>query len=120
VIVRSILAFGKDRLLLCLTSTSNAHSDLCLASMSSQPASTFRSQLAGFRWANGIIDDSPAAPSTASQGGGGGGIWGSLTNSVSAYVPLRSNERSNEEEAYFALSRWERYVHASGQSSSIP
>jgi hypothetical protein len=25
-------------------------------------------------------------------------------------IPLRSEERSNEEEAYFALSRWDRYV----------
>ncbi|ELU38730.1 Got1/Sft2-like family domain-containing protein [Rhizoctonia solani AG-1 IA] len=30
-----------------------------------------------------------------------------MYNSMSSYVPLRSDERSNEEEAYFALSRWE-------------
>ena len=29
---------------------------------------------------------------------------------MSSYVPLRSDERSNEEEAYFALSRWERLL----------
>ncbi len=29
-------------------------------------------------------------------------------NSISGYVPLRSNERTNEEEAYLSLSRWER------------
>lgn len=31
-----------------------------------------------------------------------------MQNSVSGYVPLRSGDRTNEEEAYFALSRWER------------
>lgn len=29
---------------------------------------------------------------------------------LSGYIPLRSNERTNEEEAYFALSRWERFL----------
>jgi hypothetical protein len=35
------------------------------------------------------------------------------------YIPLRSNERSNEEEAYFALSRWERYVEISHRMKPV-
>ena len=34
----------------------------------------------------------------------------SSTLGLSGYVPLRSNDRTNEEEAYFALSRWERFL----------
>lgn len=83
--------------------------------------STFRSQLsgemhrllsslyiahesmsAGFRWAQGRTDDSAANANT------GGGYLSTITNSISGYVPLRSAERSNEEEAYLSLSRWER------------
>ncbi|CDZ98093.1 er-to-golgi vesicle protein transport sft2 [Phaffia rhodozyma] len=68
--------------------------------------SSFRSQLSNFRWANSIQDDSQAAAApTASTS-----LWGSLTSGVSAYVPIHSNDRTNEEEAYFALSRWERFI----------
>ncbi|KZV59618.1 SFT2-domain-containing protein [Peniophora sp. CONT] len=40
------------------------------------------------------------------------GAFGTFSSSIgiSNYVPLRSNERSNEDEAYFALSRWERLL----------
>lgn len=33
-----------------------------------------------------------------------------FTSSMSGYVPLRSSERTNEEEAYLSLSRWERFL----------
>lgn len=71
------------------------------------PATTeqdFRANLSQFRWARGNNDDSqqtdqPANPFSRFYNAIGGG-----------YIPLRSTERTNEDEAYFALSRWERYV----------
>ena len=72
---------------------------------SSNTEQNFRVNLSQFRWARGNNDDSqqqtnaPANPFSRFYNAIGGG-----------YIPLRSNERSNEEEAYFALSRWERCV----------
>ena len=73
------------------------------------PSSTeqsFRNNLSQFRWAQGVTDDSqPAQPAPASN------PFSRFYNAVAGdYVPLRSSERSNEDEAWFALSRWERYV----------
>lgn len=67
---------------------------------------SFRAQLSQFRWASSQTDDSQ----TAAAPSGPGSWWNSVSSSVSPYVPLRSGERTNEEEAYFALSRWERSV----------
>lgn len=67
----------------------------------------FRANLSQFRWARSVTDDSQQ-PQTSS---GGGNPFSRFYNAIGgSYVPLRSNERSNEEEAYFALSRWERCV----------
>lgn len=70
----------------------------------------FHAQLSQFRWARGNNDDSQAAANTS-----GGNIFSRAYNSVastaSGYIPLHSSERTNEEEAYFALGRWERSVH---------
>lgn len=67
--------------------------------MSNNAASSFRSQLSGFRWANSVQDDS-AASAPASQGN----VFSRSWNSVSGYIPLRNEGASREEEAYFALS----------------
>ncbi|GHJ84793.1 hypothetical protein NliqN6_1195 [Naganishia liquefaciens] len=75
--------------------------------MSAQPQQSFRSQLSGFRWANSVQDDSAAAPPSTNPFSR---VYSSISNSVSDYVPLRSTARSDEEEAYFALSRWERFL----------
>ncbi|EGG05325.1 uncharacterized protein MELLADRAFT_36798 [Melampsora larici-populina 98AG31] len=69
------------------------------------PESNFRTQLTGFKWARGVTDDSNNTQSTANSN-----LFSRFTGSISGYVPLRSNERSNEEEAYYALSRWERTI----------
>lgn len=70
---------------------------------------SFRSNLSQFRWARGTTDDSSAAQNSASAAGGN--PFSRFYNTVAGdYIPLRSTERSNEEEAWFALSRWERYV----------
>jgi hypothetical protein len=67
----------------------------------------FRTNLSQFRWARGVNDDSQPSDSGASRN-----PFSRFYNAVGgAYVPLRSSERSNEEEAYFALSRWERFGH---------
>jgi hypothetical protein len=74
---------------------------------------SFRANLSQFRWARGTNND--AQPAQEQNGsGGGGGAFARFYSAVglSGYVPLRSSERSNEEEAYFALSRWERCVAA--------
>jgi hypothetical protein len=73
--------------------------------MSAPNAQSFRDQLSGFRWARGTNDDSQAqqaaAPASTNP-------FSRMYSSVSEYVPLRSGQRSNEEESYMALSRWER------------
>lgn len=71
--------------------------------MSASAQQSFRSQLSGFRWANSVQDDSPAAAAGASGAQSGNAFsraWGGL----SGYIPLRNEGRSQEEEAYFALS----------------
>ena len=66
---------------------------------------TFRANLSQFRWANSVQDDSQQQQSQSSN------PFARFYNAVGGgYIPLRSSERSNEEEAYFALSRWDRYV----------
>jgi hypothetical protein len=75
----------------------------------SSAESNFRSNLSQFRWARGATDDSQPLGSQA-QAGNSRNPFSRFYNAVGgAYVPLRSNEHSNEEEAYFALSRWERF-----------
>jgi len=81
--------------------------------MSSEQA--FRSSLAQFRWTP-AAEPGPPQPFTSNPSGESGFLE-RLYNSTSAYVPLRSDERSNEEEAYFALSRWERYGVSIGISA---
>ncbi|WWC72943.1 uncharacterized protein I206_106907 [Kwoniella pini CBS 10737] len=72
--------------------------------MSANTQQSFRSQLSGFRWANSVQDDSQR--SSAETSGPFGRVW----NSMNGYIPLRNEGRSQEEEAYFALSRWERFL----------
>ncbi|TFK47234.1 ER-to-golgi vesicle protein transport Sft2 [Heliocybe sulcata] len=65
----------------------------------------FRANLSQFRWAGGSTDDSQAQPAPSAN------PFSRFYNAIGGgYVPLRSSERSNEEEAYFALSRWERLL----------
>ncbi|CEQ42671.1 SPOSA6832_04506, partial [Sporobolomyces salmonicolor] len=61
----------------------------------------------------GVTDDSAAAAASESS------PFARFTQALSGGIPLRSNDRSNEEEAssscvrtnrYFALSRWERFL----------
>jgi hypothetical protein len=87
--------------------------------MAPQPAElSFRENLSQFRWARGNTDDSPQAQQQQRSGGAFSRFYNAV--GLSGYVPLRSNERSNEEEAYFALSRWERYVlHFLAKRSTI-
>ncbi|KAF9074488.1 Got1/Sft2-like family-domain-containing protein [Rhodocollybia butyracea] len=71
---------------------------------------SFRSNLSQFAWARGVTDDSqrseqPQASQTS------GNPFSRFYNAVAGdYIPLRSNERSNEDEAWLALSRWERLL----------
>lgn len=60
--------------------------------------------LRNFRWASGVTDDSTANGAATSPPS----VWSRWTSFTGSYIPLRSDERTNEEEAYFALSRWER------------
>ncbi|WWC63865.1 uncharacterized protein I303_106470 [Kwoniella dejecticola CBS 10117] len=77
--------------------------------MSANAQQSFRSQLSGFRWANSVQDDSQRGQSQ-SQSDSASGPFGRVWNSMSGYIPLRNEGRSQEEEAYFALSRWERFL----------
>ncbi|PVF93972.1 SFT2-domain-containing protein [Serendipita vermifera] len=72
----------------------------------------FRSQLSQFRWARGPNNDARNAQSTqpTSNGGFFSRTYNTISSTASGYIPLRSNERSNEDEAALALSRWERLV----------
>ncbi|KAI0337666.1 SFT2-domain-containing protein [Trametopsis cervina] len=68
---------------------------------------SFRSNLSQFRWARGNNDDSQSAPPS--------NPFARFYNAIGGgYVPLRSSERTNEEEAYFALSRWDRLLGFGG------
>jgi len=76
------------------------------------PSSTeqsFRSNLSQFRWSRGVTDDSQQAAAQPVQQPSN--PFSRFYNAVAGdYVPLRSSERSNEDEAWFALSRWERLL----------
>ncbi|KAG6809081.1 hypothetical protein H0H92_001689 [Tricholoma furcatifolium] len=65
---------------------------------------SFRNNLSQFRWARGNTDDSQPAPQPA------GNPFSRFYNTIAGdYIPLRSSERSNEDEAWFALSSWESF-----------
>jgi len=67
----------------------------------------FRANLSQFRWARGVTDESQQAQQSLPSSN----PFSRFYNAVAGdYIPLRSSERSNEEEAWFALSRWERYA----------
>ncbi|RPD60780.1 ER-to-golgi vesicle protein transport Sft2 [Lentinus tigrinus ALCF2SS1-7] len=69
---------------------------------------SFRDNLSQFRWARGNNDDSQQQQQNSSAGAN---PFSRFYNAIgSGYIPLRSSERTNEEEAYFALSRWERLL----------
>ena len=68
------------------------------ASMSQNNQQSFRSQLSSFRWANSVQDDSTPV---AQQGNN---VFSRTWTGLSGYIPLRNEGRSQEEEAYFALS----------------
>ncbi|KAK7055119.1 protein transport protein SFT2 [Favolaschia claudopus] len=74
--------------------------------------SAFRANLSQFRWARGTTDDSQPPPTPAQPAGN---PFSRFYNAVAGdYIPLRSSERSNEDEAWFALSRWERLLGFGG------
>ncbi|KAE9406106.1 SFT2-domain-containing protein [Gymnopus androsaceus JB14] len=75
-------------------------------SNTSSTEQNFRSGLSQFAWARGSTNDSQ--PQSQSQSGG---TFSRFYNAVAGdYIPLRSSERSNEDEAWLALSRWERLL----------
>ncbi|KAJ3503223.1 hypothetical protein NLJ89_g8529 [Agrocybe chaxingu] len=72
---------------------------------------SFRANLSQFRWARGNTNDSQPAPQQSQPGN----PFSRFYNAVAGdYIPLRSNDQSNEEEAWFALSRWERLLGFGG------
>ncbi|KAI0742694.1 ER-to-golgi vesicle protein transport Sft2 [Daedaleopsis nitida] len=73
---------------------------------------SFRENLSQFRWARGTNDDSQQQQQQQQNASAAGSNpFSRFYNAIgNGYVPLRSGERSNEEEAYFALSRWERLL----------
>ncbi|TCD67728.1 protein transport protein sft2 [Steccherinum ochraceum] len=78
--------------------------------MAPQPTAeqSFRANLSQFRWAQGNNDDSQPEQSSSNP-------FSRFYNAIGGgYIPLRSTERSNEDEAYFALSRWERLLGFGG------
>jgi hypothetical protein len=100
---RSVLRTGIDK----------AQQSLCLFTsvlrlVIMPPPSTeqsFHANLSQFRWARGANDDTQQQQTTQP-----GNPFSRFYNAVAGdYIPLRSNEQSNEDEAWFALSRWERW-----------
>jgi len=84
----------------------------------------FRANLSQFRWANSVQDDSQQQQQQQPQSSN---PFARFYNAVGGgYIPLRSSERSNEEEAYFALSRWDRcankvvFVSATSHENNPP
>lgn len=76
-----------------------------VSSMPSSAEQTFRNNLSQFRWARDGANDSQHAQQPPPQG-----PFSRFYSSIGDYIPLRSTETSNEDEAWFALSRWERSV----------
>ncbi|KAJ3727700.1 Got1/Sft2-like family-domain-containing protein [Lentinula raphanica] len=71
---------------------------------------TFRTNLSQFAWARGTTDDSQRSQQQP-QNQSGSNPFARFYNAVAGdYIPLRSNERSNEDDAWLALSRWERLL----------
>lgn len=71
----------------------------------------FRANLSQFRWARGAADDSQPIADQQATGNPFARFYQTI---ASDYIPLRSSERSNEDEAWFALSRWERLLGFGG------
>ncbi|KAI0920490.1 hypothetical protein AcW1_002213 [Taiwanofungus camphoratus] len=71
---------------------------------------SFRENLSQFRWARENPEDSQQQ-ALGTQSGAFSRFYSSISG---GYIPLRSSERSNDEEAYFALSRWERLLGFGG------
>ncbi|KAK2465537.1 hypothetical protein APHAL10511_002429 [Amanita phalloides] len=61
---------------------------------------SFRASLSQFRWARGVTDEpQPSNP------------FSRFYNAVAGdYIPLRSSDRNNQDDAWLALSRWERLL----------
>ncbi|EIW76674.1 ER-to-golgi vesicle protein transport Sft2 [Coniophora puteana RWD-64-598 SS2] len=72
---------------------------------------SFRANLSQFRWARGATDDSQQAQTPMPSSNPFSRFYSAVAGD---YIPLRSGERSNEEEAWFALSRWERLLGFGG------
>ncbi|KAF7759782.1 hypothetical protein Agabi119p4_11477 [Agaricus bisporus var. burnettii] len=68
---------------------------------------SFRANLSQFRWARGVTDDSQQTQANQPSGNPFSRFYTSIAGD---YIPLRSSEQSNEDEAWFALSRWERLL----------
>ncbi|KAH9929473.1 ER-to-golgi vesicle protein transport Sft2 [Fomitopsis serialis] len=78
--------------------------------MSGPAEQSFRNNLSQFRWAQ-----SNNAEPQQDAAGPPSGRFARFYNAIGGgYIPLRSTERSNDEEAYFALSRWERLLGFGG------
>ncbi|WFD31538.1 hypothetical protein MSPP1_002576 [Malassezia sp. CBS 17886] len=54
--------------------------------------------------------DSRAAEPALAEPAESGGLLSYFSSGLSGYVPLRSADRSNEEEAFLSLSHWERFL----------
>ena len=68
---------------------------------------TFRASLSQFRWARGVTDDSQAQAQQPAQSN----PFSRFYNAVAGdYIPLRSNDRNSQDDAWLALSRWERLL----------
>ncbi len=68
---------------------------------------SFRASLSQFRWARGLTDDSQAHAQQPAQSN----PFSRFYNAVAGdYIPLRSNDRNNQDDAWLALSRWERLL----------
>ncbi|OSX57971.1 hypothetical protein POSPLADRAFT_1155114 [Postia placenta MAD-698-R-SB12] len=71
---------------------------------------SFHSNLTQFRWAQQNGGGAQAQEADAPPG-----RFARFYNAIGgSYIPLRSTERSNDEDAYFALSRWERLLGFGG------
>lgn len=72
---------------------------------------TFRASLSQFRWARGVTDDSQAQAQAQTQQPAQSNPFSRFYNAVAGdYIPLRSNDRNNQDDAWLALSRWERLL----------
>ncbi|TIB17165.1 hypothetical protein E3P92_01174 [Wallemia ichthyophaga] len=70
----------------------------------------FSQSMGSFRWLGQSQGQEQSQTEAQPQTQPPQSLYATLSSSISDYIPLNSQHNSNEQEAYFALNRWERFL----------